>query len=141
MRVSTRLKKPVRPIHKGRRPSAASTKGGRLSAAPLWNPLWMGLTGFFKRVETRMFQRVQTSWPHRAFHELLGNLGSRLSKKNQLTFREMTPIQNKIPNKQNIFIVDDFPSFVDDFLHDRCFCPASPIGALPDWLFCPTAPD
>ena len=61
-RVSTRLKKPVRPIHKGRRPSAASTKGGGLRPPPLWNPLWMGLTGFFKRVETRMFQRVQARW-------------------------------------------------------------------------------
>ena len=34
MRVSTRLKKHVRPIHKGRRPSAASTKGGGLRPPP-----------------------------------------------------------------------------------------------------------
>jgi len=34
-------------------------------------PLWIGLTSFFKRVETLMFQRVQTGWFQRAFHELL----------------------------------------------------------------------
>ena len=68
MRVSTRLKKLVRPIHKGMRPSAAFTKGAAFGRPPLWNPSWMGLTDFFKRVETLMFQRVQTSWFQRAFH-------------------------------------------------------------------------
>ena len=31
-------------------------RGAAFGRPPLWNPLWMGLTGFFKRVETRMFQ-------------------------------------------------------------------------------------
>jgi len=72
MSVSTRLKKSVRPIHEG------FHKGGRPKAAPFVKaaegriPLWIGLTSFFKRVETRMFQRVQTGWSQRAFHELLG---------------------------------------------------------------------
>ena len=71
MSVSTRLKKSVRPIHEG------FHKGGRPKAAPFVKaaegriPLWIGLTSFFKRVETRMFQRVQTSWFQCTFHELL----------------------------------------------------------------------
>jgi hypothetical protein len=48
------------------RPLGSTKGGGRrpptfVEAAEGRLPLWMGLTGFSKRVETRKFQRVQTS--------------------------------------------------------------------------------
>jgi len=59
----------------------------------------MGLTGFFKRVETRMFPRVQTSWFQHVFHDLLKEeRGSGFPKKQQWIVRKMTP--NTISAKQ-----------------------------------------
>jgi len=51
MSVSTRLKKSVRPIHKGRRPSAASTKGGALRPPPFVEPFVDGSDRFFRMCE------------------------------------------------------------------------------------------
>ena len=62
MRASTRMIQPVRPIRKGKGHRQLHKGGATFGRPPLWNPLWMGLSGFSKRVETRKFQHVQARW-------------------------------------------------------------------------------
>ena len=113
---------------------AAEGRASFVEAAEGRLPLWMGLTSFFKRVETRLFKRVQTSWFQRAFHGLLKNkLGSLFPKKKQLKLRQVTKARKMSQRTRGNLHFLYFPFLFDDFLPGWSFCPTCPIGALPDW--------
>ena len=104
-------------------------KGGRPSAAPLCGALRGWVWQVFSNV-----------WRY-ACSNVSRQVGSNVFS---IHFWKLTRVS--VPNTKTFSLLGNDPTqhifgSLDDFSSDCCFCQASPIGALSDWLFCQTTPD